>query len=223
MELIEDVLATHTPAQIRMLAFCSAYAGQIVQHSTVKEWRHHRDTFSHLWERVSHHQTLIKPGSPVPCSLAQWKLVEEHLPRATAAWPIYFYLVSIYQSEGEGFFLSRQEIQDAIGTSNASTSKAIRILSPNLISGFFPNGQPMLIAMVNVGNDALWRQRYNARRYAKVYVRSPHGELLSIAHGEQKNFSQKHSLSETSVSRIIKGEPVLGWKVVKPYPVSSVV
>ena len=222
MKLIEDILAIYSPAQIRMLAFCSAHAGQVVQHGTIKEWRHQRYGFPHLWEKLSHSKTLIKEGSPISCSLPQWELLNKHMPRATAAWPIYFYLADIYSRESEGFLITQSDIREALGTSNASTTKAIRMLHPNLVSGFFPNGQPMMIAMVNVGDENLWKQRYNVRRYMKTYVQSPQGELLSISHGEQKFFAKKHNLSQTSVSRIVRGKSVSGWKMVKPYSISSV-
>ena len=217
MKLIEDILAIYSPAQIRMLAFCSAHAGQVVQHGTVKEWRHQRHTFPHLWEKISHTQTLIKKGSPIPCSLPQWELLNKHLPRATAAWPIYFYLADIYRKEGENFLVARRDIQEVLGTSNIATANAIKSLNGSLISGYFPNGQAMMIVMVNIGDEYIWRQRYNLRRRTKTYIQSPKGEVFSIAYGEQKSFSQRHGISETSVSRIIRGENILGWKKIMPH------
>lgn len=223
MKLLENILPNYSPAQIRFLAFCSAHTGQAIRHNLVREWRHHRDTFPCLWEKVSHHESLIKPGSPIPCSVPQWEIVNSYLPKATVAWPIYFYLADIYKREKEGFLISQRDIQEILGTGNASTSAAIRRLSPGLINGFFPNGQPALIVMVNLGDEAIWRQRYNARRNSKIYVRSPHGQIFSIAHGEQKSFSEKHGMSETSISRIVRGEVVLGWEKVISYSRHSLV
>lgn len=223
MKLLENILPSYSPAQIRFLAFCSAYAGQVIRHNLVREWRHHRDTFPHLWEKVSHHESLIKPGSPIPCSVPQWEVVNSCLPKATVAWPIYFYLADIYKREKEGFLISQRDIQEILGTGNASTSAAIRRLSFGLINGFFPNGQPALVVMVNLGDEAIWRQRYNARRNSKIYVCSPHGQVFSIAYGEQKSFAEKHGVSETSISRIVRGEVVLGWKKVTSYSRHSLV
>ena len=216
-QTLEQVPAMYSPAQVRFLAFCSAYAGQVVRHGAVKEWRHQKKHFPDLWEKLTPHTTLIKSGSPVPCSVPQWELLDKHLPRATAAWPIYFYLADIYQREGENFLVSRRDIQEVLGTSNIATANAIKSLNGSLISGYFPNGQAMMIVMVNIGDEYTWRQRYNLRRRTKTYIQSPEGKVFSIAYGEQKSFSQRHGISETSVSRIIRGENILGWKKIMPH------